>query len=118
METLIALPLLITLLGSLMLSLYFLLSILWAEHWVYRANICLIEGKYRWQCKNKLEEKLNAVLSNDFYQITDFWKTTQHSRVRLLLKTPGFQSSVLKVIQTDIDLPLRSQSLLMHEGFQ
>lgn len=119
-ELFIALPVFTLMAAGLLLILYFLLATYWADHWVYRANMCLIEGNS--QCQIQFEQKIRILLPEDSYHIQDFRINSRESLVSLqfhLLDVDLYfsQFKFKKDIQSRIHLPLRSDLSPTTMGF-
>ena len=113
-ESALMLPFLAGITASFLFCLYFLFAILWADHWLYRANVCLIEGNSQWVCKTNFKNRMKVFIPQSFYQWQEFWITPRHCRGAIELQFFNFtmekgHSLIRRRLTSDIPLPLRSR---------
>ena len=75
----------------------------WVDFWSYRTLICVIETQQKYICQQKLEEKLNLLLSPQNYRIQELWLTRNRTRIQLHTDLFPFGK---KVYEKQINLPL------------
>jgi hypothetical protein len=90
------------LVAGLLWAVYLSITVQWCDYWVYRGNMCLVEGNSKYQCQLELKEKIRYLVPETYFRIDDIWISSRNSKVRVQLSLPRFQ----RFFTSEITLPL------------
>lgn len=105
-EGLLCVPFLGVLFAGVLFFIYTLLISQWTDFWTYRSLICLIEQKKRSPCQKMLEEKLQFVISQNYFQVQELWINDHKTKIKMQVSIPPFYS---KLYEKQITLPLTTR---------
>lgn len=109
-QTLIEAALCVPILGALCAGvLFFIYTILishWTDFWAYRSLVCLIEQKKRGACQKNLEEKLQFIVSKNYFEVQELWINDHNTKIKVQISIPPFYN---KLYEKQIALPLTTR---------
>ena len=104
-ESLVIAFALIGIVSLLLWGIYLSITVQWCDYWVYRGNMCLVEGNSKYSCQNNLEAKIRYLVPANHFWTEEIWMTSRESKVRVYLDLPVLK----RFFTSEISLPLANR---------